>query len=54
MASTPLAASLKPDVELEDLETAIDEDTEDILTSFDELAKDLEAAQDEAPEEDRR
>lgn len=43
MATTsPLTASLKPDVELEVIEAAGDLDTEDIQSSFDELVNDLE------------
>lgn len=45
MATTsPLTASLNPDVDLAELEAATDEETEDIQSSFEELVNDLESA----------
>ena len=45
MATTsPLTASLNPDVDLAELEAAADEETEDIQSSFEELVSDLESA----------
>ncbi len=37
MASTPLAVSLNPEVELDELEAAVTEDAEQVKESFEEL-----------------
>lgn len=42
MAATPMSISLKPDVELAEIEAAAEEKPENILTSFEELVNDLE------------
>lgn len=47
MAASPLSASLNPDVEMAEIEAAVDEDIEDIQSSFEELVNEL-----ENPEED--
>jgi hypothetical protein len=47
MASSPLSAALNPDVELDDIEAAAEEDSELIQSSFEDLANDL-----ESPEQD--
>ncbi len=44
MATTsPLTASLNPDVDLPEIEAAADEEAEDIQSSFEELVNDLES-----------
>lgn len=41
MATTPLSASLNPEVELAELETAVAEDTEQVRESFEELVEEI-------------
>jgi MFS family permease len=43
MASSPLSASLNPDVELNEIEAAAEEDSEIIQSSFEDLAYDLQS-----------
>lgn len=47
MTASPLSASLTPDVELKDLEAAINEEPEAIQSSFEELIKETESSVDE-------
>ncbi|MCK5515737.1 MAG: MFS transporter [Desulfobulbaceae bacterium] len=53
MASSPLSASLTPDINLEEIEAAVDEDAEDIQSSLEELINDLENPDDVTPVEDQ-
>jgi len=52
MATSPLTASLNPDVALDDIEAAIGEDTEEVISSFEELANVLEAVAEEGKEKE--
>lgn len=47
MVASPMTAALNPDVELADIEAAVEEDAEDILASFEELVSDLETVEEE-------
>jgi len=50
MATTsPLTASLKPDIDLAEIEAAADEEAEDIQSSFEELVIDLKSADSDIP-----
>lgn len=47
MVASPMTAALNPDVDLADIEAAVEEDAEDILASFEELVNDLETAEED-------
>lgn len=47
MVASPMTASLNPDIELAEMEAAVEEDVEDIVTSFEDLANDLEELADD-------